>query len=58
MSAETVIGGVGLNADTVPGAALRVDLCLAAVGLFFARSFSILSLILSSRLACLFLSSV
>lgn len=58
MSVGTVIGADGLSEETVPGVGLRDDLCLAAVGLFFARSFSILSLIPSSRFDCLLRSSV
>ncbi len=58
MSVGTVKGGVGLNDETVPGAALFfVCLDLAAFGLFLARSFSIFCLIPSSRLLCLFLDS-
>lgn len=52
------MGGVGFRDDTVPGVALRDDLCLAAVGLFFARSFSIFCLMPSSFLLWRFLRSL
>lgn len=58
MSVGTVIGGVGFRDETVPGVDLREDLCLAAVGLFLARSFSIFKRMPSSLFDCRFRNSV